>query len=241
MKDDIRVIEVSEKNIDDLCQLCVTSEKRYDASFMKGTELKKTWVKDTLSRWGAVAKIAYLGETPAGLIQYMPIPDEMVVRIICIFVPHREHWRKGIGRQLLTSLVKDMRNPKSWFDGESPSALVTRPFPGEQHGQYSARSFFKDMGFKQVEEDPSLLYYPIRHGFIYKPIEREESNYIPQEDDKGKVVILYRPSFCPFSYVFLKRSEQEIEKAVPDISIRWINSSEEPAEAERRGISDGII
>ncbi|MEM3029881.1 MAG: GNAT family N-acetyltransferase [Thermoproteota archaeon] len=240
-EESIRVVEVSEENIGDLCSLCVPSERLGDSIFMKGVELKKTWVKDMLRRWGSVAKVAYLGETPAGFIQYVPIPDERVVHITCIFVPRREHWRKGIGRRLLTSLIEDMRRPKEWFGGEPPLALVTKPFPGEKPGQYPARSFFKDMGFKQVEANPNLLYYPLKQDFKYVPPEQEEPNYFPQEDDKGKAVILYNPSFCPFSYFFLKKSEQEIEKAIPGISIRWINGSEEPEEIERRGISGGII
>ncbi len=241
MKEDIRVIEASEKNLDDLCNLCVSFEKRNNPDFMKGVELKKNWVEDMLRRWGSVAKIAYVEEAPAGLIQYVPIPDEMLVSIICIYVPQKEHWRKGIGRRLLTSLVEDMRNPKSWFGNESPSALITRPFSGEKPEQYPARSFFKDMGFKQVEEDPDLLYYPLKHGFVYRPVEQGESNYVPQQDDKNRIVIMYRPSFCPWGYVFLKRSEQEIEKIAPGVRVQWINSSEKPTEAEKRGISDGVI
>lgn len=108
-------------------------------------------------------------------------------------------------------------------------------------GQYPARDFFKDMGFKQVEEDPSMLYYPLKQSFVYRPIKRRESVYMPQEDDKGKVVIMYSPSFCPWFYFFLKKSEQEIGKAVQGLHVRWINSSEEPAEAEKRGISEGLI
>jgi GNAT superfamily N-acetyltransferase len=219
----------------------VPLERKSDPVFVRGVELKKIWAGDMLKRWGSVAKIAYVGESPAGLIQYTPVPDEMVVRIICIFVPYREHWRKGIGRRLLTSLIEDMRSPKSWFGGKPPSALVTKPFPGEKPGQYPARNFFVDMGFKQVEEDPSLLYYPLKHGFVYRPVERRRPNYVPQEDDKGKVVIIYSPSFCPWSYLFLKKSGQEIGKAVQGVHIRWINSSEEPTEAEKRGISEGVI
>lgn len=240
-EESIRIVELSEENIGDLCFLCVPSERLSDLSFMKGVELKKTWVKDMLRRWGPIAKVAYLGETPAGFIQYVPITDEKIVYITCIFVPQKEHWRKGIGRRLLTSLIEDMKCPKEWFGGEPPLALVTKPFPGEKPGQYSARSFFRNMGFQEVEENPSILYYPFKPDFKYIPPEPEEVNYIPQEDDRGKAVILYKPSFCPLSYFFLKKSEQEIEKAIPGISIRWINSSEEPAEAEKRGISEGII
>lgn len=241
MSENIIVVEASENNLSDLCKLCVPLDRQSDPVFVRGVELKRIWAEDMLKRWGSVAKIAYVDEAPAGLIQYAPVPDEMVVRIICIFVPYREHWRKGIGRRLLNSLIEDMRRPKSWFGGKPPSALVTKPFPGEKPGQYPARDFFIDMGFKQVEEDPSLFYYPLKHGFVYRPVKRSGSNYVPQEDDKGKVVIIYSPSFCPWSYLFLKRSGQEIEKAVQGVCIRWINSSEEPNEAEKRGVSEGVI
>lgn len=237
----IRVVDVSEETIDDLCWLCVSPERREDPNFVKGVELKKTWVRDMNKRWGSVAKVAYLENTPAGLIQYIPVPDERVIRILCIYVPRKEHWRKGIGRRLLTSLIEDAGKPKDWFGGEQTLALVAKTFPGEKPGQYSAQSFFKDMGFKQVGEEPNLLYYPLRCDFVYKPLERSEPNYVPQDEDRGKVVIIYTPSFCPFSYVFLKRSEQEIERNIPGVRIRWINSSEEPFEVEKRGISEGII
>ncbi|MEM3712933.1 MAG: GNAT family N-acetyltransferase [Thermoproteota archaeon] len=237
----VRIIEVSEDNVDDLCFLCIPSERLDDPSFMKGVELKRTWVKNMLRRWGSVAKVAYLEETPVGFIQYVPISDEKVVRITCIFVPSREHWRKGIGRRLLNSLIEDMRRPKEWFGGESSSALIARPFSGEKPGQYPARSFFKDMGFKQVEDDPDLLYYPLKQGFSYQPVKKRESTYLPQDDDRGKVVVMYAPSFCPFSYLFLKKAVQEIEKTVQGLHVRWINSWEEPAEAEKRGISEGLI
>jgi GNAT superfamily N-acetyltransferase len=235
------VVDVSEGNIEDLCRLCVPREREDDTGFAKGMELKKAWVSGMLRRWGSVAKVAYLENTPAGLIQYVPVPDEKVVRILCIFVPHEEHWRKGIGKSLLTSLIEDMRSPKEWLGGEPPSALVTRPFPGEKPGQYPAKSFFRDMGFKQVEGDPGLLCYPLRRGFVYRPVERRGPEYVPQEDDKGKVVVIYGPSFCPWSYVFLERSVKEIKEAIPGVCVRWISSLEEPAEAEKRGIPEGII
>ncbi|MGY0288960.1 MAG: hypothetical protein ACUX7D_09440 [Candidatus Methanodesulfokora washburnensis] len=91
----ITVVEASDNNLDNLCMLCVPPDRKNDPVFMKGVELKKIWAGDMLKRWGSVARIAYVGESPAELIQYTPVPDEMVVRIICIFVPYREHW-KGV-------------------------------------------------------------------------------------------------------------------------------------------------
>ena len=66
-------------------------------------------------------------------------------------------------------------------------------------------------------------------------------NYIPREEDMGKVLIIYGPSFCPFSYVFLKKSEQIIKEMAPEIPVRWISKSEEPAEVEKRHNVEGCI
>lgn len=79
--------------------------------------------------------------------------------------------------------MRILRSPKSWFGGRPPLALVTEPFPGEMPGQ---------------------LYYPSKHNFVYRPVKRSRPNCMPQEDDKGKVVIIYGPSFCPWSYLFLR-------------------------------------
>jgi hypothetical protein len=96
----IRVVEASENNLDDLCMLCVPLDRKNDPVFMKGVELKKIWARGMLERWGSVAKIAYVGDSPAGLIQYTPVPDEMVVRIICIFCTiqgalEEGYWKKA--------------------------------------------------------------------------------------------------------------------------------------------------
>jgi len=56
------------------------------------------------------------------------------------------------------------------------------------------------MGFKQVGVDPDFLYYPLEEGFIYQPIKEKEVEYIPQEEDKGKVLLIHRPSHCPLSF-----------------------------------------
>jgi len=141
----------------------------------------------------------------------------------------------------LSSLVAEIRAPKCWFGNETALALVTKTFPGEQQGQYPARLFFKNMGFKQVGENPDFLYFPLREGFIYQTAEEEQSEYIPQEEDKGKVLMVYGPSSCPFSYVFLKKAEQAIEEIAPSIPIKWMNSVEVPDEVKKRGNVEGCI
>jgi len=238
---DIAIRDVDSDNLDDLCQLCITEKNRGDPAFVRGVAEKRKWAVDMLQRWGSFAKLAYVGPSPAGFIQYEPIPGERIVNVHCIYVPEERNWRKGIARRLLANLVAEMRIPRRWFGNESALALVTRTFPGEQPRQYPARLFFTKMGFKQIGDDPDFLYLPLVEGFIYIPTAGEQAKYIPQEGDKGKVLFIHGPSPCPFSYVFLKRAEQAIGALAPGVPMRWINRSEEPDEVRRRGNAEGCI
>ena len=49
------------------------------------------------------------------------------------------------------------------------------------------------------------------------------------------------PSPCPFSYFFLKKTEQIIKEIAPEISIRWVDHRKEPEEIRKRGNIEGCI
>ncbi|MBA7636479.1 hypothetical protein ES703_44099 [subsurface metagenome] len=221
--------------------ICILPEKIDHPVFITGMEEKRKWAMEMLRRWGTFARLAYEGSTAVGLIQYKPVPSEKVVYLYCIFVPEDNHLQKGIATKLFSSLKADMKKPKIWFDNKPALALVTRTFAGEKPGQFSARLFFKRMGFKQVGEDPDFLYYPLEEGFIYQPVKEKGAEYIPQEEDKDKVLLVHGPSFCPFSYFFLKKAEQAIKEIAPGISIQWIDKSKEPEEIRKRGNIEGCI
>lgn len=239
--EEVRISEVTAENVEDLCRVCIPPERIADPAFTKGREEKRKWAQEMLRMWGGCAKLAYVGSTPVGLIQYKPVPRERVVYIHCIFVHEKEHWRKGIGKRLLANLIEDMRRPRAWFDGQPALALVTKTFPGELPDQYPARQFFKGKGFQQVGEDPDYLYYPLEEGFVYPPGQEEEACYIPQGEDRGKAVIIYGPSFCPFAYVFLVKAAQVVKEIIPGIPVRWISRSGEPGEVEKRGGFEGCV
>ncbi len=239
--DKIRVREVTDENVDDMCKLCVPPEKRNDPVFVTGMELKKEWAKQMMRMWGTFADLAYEQATPVGLIQYEPLPEESIIRIHCIYVPEQEYWHKGIATRLLSHLIQEAKKPHIWFGDQPARGLVTRTFSGEKPGQYPARLFFTRKGFRQLEGDPDFLCYSLEEGFTYQPREKGESKYIPQEEDRGKAVIIYGPSSCPFSYFFLKITERTMKEIAPEIPVRWMNSLEEPQEAERRGNFEGCV
>ena len=238
--DEISVKNVTERNVDDLCWVCVSPETRHDPDWIRGVADKKKWAVEMRGKWGPFAKVAYLNGTPAGMIQYRPFVEERVVRIDCICVLTSNPWRKGVGTRLLGDLLEDAKKPHRWFDSRRPSALVTRTFPSEAPGQYSAREFFKKKGLKQIGKDPDDLYYPLQPGFVYEPVPKREVRNMPQDKDKSKVVLVSGPDFCPATYpYFLKRMERYIREIYPDVRIMWIDSSEEPEEVRKRNVSVG--
>ncbi len=237
---EIDVKDVAEETVDDLCRVCVSPEKRDDPDWIRGIADKKKWALEALAEWGPFAKVAYLSGSPAGMIQYRPIPEERIVHIDCIYVLIPGYWRKGIGTRLLNSLLEDVKEPISWFDDRMSLALVTKAFLGGVPEQYTARESFTRKGFRQIGEDPDHLYFPMQPGLVYKPVAKKEVRYVPQDEDKVRVVIVSGPDYCPATYpYFLKRTEKYIEETHPQVPIRWIDSSEEPEEVRKRNVSVG--
>lgn len=232
--------DVTEENTEDLCHICIAPTNKDDPDWIKGAEEKKKWTVEMLQKWGRLAKLAYRDNIPVGMIKYEPIPEERIVYINCIYVPWDKYWRKGVATQLLSSLMKDVKKPLSWFDNNRSLALVTRTFPGGAPNQLTARQFFEKKGFKQIGKDPDYLYYPLKEGFVYKPKKKKEVEYIPQKEDKGKVLIICGPNGCTATYpYFLKRMEKYIKEVDSKIPILWIDKSEEIEKVEKRNVDIG--
>jgi predicted GNAT family acetyltransferase len=216
--------------IADLINLCIPSEHKDDPLFIEGYKLKKKWVEQNIKKYGSIAKLAYSDSNPVGMIQYLPDTSERIIKITCIFVPEKEHHRRGVGTALLESLIEDMQKSKLYFFNRPPLALVTHTF--DVSGWFSQQKFFTDGGFQKVSnKDPFILYYPLQKGFVYTPVYK---NYIPQTEDAGKAIIFVDPS-CPFCVRFTENIKNLIEEAVPQIPIRIINQFDEPEEFEKRG------
>jgi predicted DsbA family dithiol-disulfide isomerase len=81
------------------------------------------------------------------------------------------------------------------------------------------------------EDDPFLLYYPLKRGYVYRP---KEKKFIPQEEDNGKALIFYDPS-CPFCVYFSENIKKSIREVASDIPIRMLNKFEQSEEVEKRG------
>jgi len=227
---ELKIKNVTLENLEDLVNLCIPQDRKKDPLFLKGVNEKKRWAAKTFQKYGAIAKIAYANSLPVGLIQYQPVTEEKTVKIDCIFVPEKENLRKGIGKALLKAVIEDADKPNPIFNGHSALALVTWAF--QVPGRYPQHEFYQKMGFRRVrEDDPFLLYYPFKKGYVYRP---KEKKYTAQEEDKGKALIFYDPS-CPFSIYFSEKIKELLKEITPNIQIRMINRFEEQEEVEKRG------
>lgn len=226
----LEIKDVGLEDIDSLNKLCVPPEKRNDELFIEGMKVKERWARKVMEVYGSIAKIAYLNSEPIGLIQYEPKVEEKIVEISCIFVPHEEYQRRGVGRALLQALMEDVGKPLKIFNYEPPLALVTWAF--DVPGFYPQSEFYLKMGFRRVEGgDPNLLYYPLREGYVYRPLRGE---FTPLKEDLGKALIFYSPS-CPFCMYFSEYIKRYIREVVPEMPIRTINMFEEAEEVRKRG------
>lgn len=224
------VKDVTRENVDEMVRICVPPDKREHPLFVEGMNIMKRWAFGVIEDYASLGKLAYMDSDPVGMIQYVPNPEERLVRIECIFVRQKEHLRKGVGTALLKALIDDMKKPKPYFGDEPPLALVTKAF--EVWGTYPQHKFYEKMGFKRARaDDPFLLYYPIKEGYAYVP---KEEPFNPQKEDEGKALIFYKPS-CPFSIYFSEMIKESIKEVAPDIPIRMVNRFEEAAEVRKRG------
>ncbi|MFX1562568.1 MAG: GNAT family N-acetyltransferase [Promethearchaeota archaeon] len=231
-----KIVDVSKDIGEDLIRLCVPAEHKSTNSFVEGMKVKKKWADKVLNEFGCVAKLAYDGTEPIGMIQYLPNPEERIINILCIFVPQVKNLRRGVGKNLTRSLIDDMTLPKPFFKDTKPLALVTWAF--DIPNRYAQTEFYQKMGFKKViTNNPFLLYFPLKKGYIHEP---KEEVYIPQDEDCGKALIFLDPS-CPFCISFSKQTKRLIREVDADVPILIINRYEEKKEVQRRGHVSGCI
>lgn len=242
----LKVEEVRKETVEDLAWLCVPEDRLEDPMFRKGVAMKVAWAEERLRKGEPFAKIAYFGEEPAGLLHYQIHHEQNLVQILCIFVPKKEHWGKGVGTGLLNALVEEMRRPQPWNGGRLPQAIVVHTFPGEAKGQLSMQAFFRRRGFQQIGEDPDLLVLPlVLEPHFPRAFGAETFSspppYRPQPEDVGSVLIIYGPSFCPWAFAFYTKGARLLEKALPGVPVRWVDGLLHPQELEKRGGFTGVV
>jgi len=112
----VKIREVDESLFDDEIHLCVPPKGSAQyASFEKGIEDKRKWLRRRLDELGSVAQIAYHQHEPVAFVEYAlaskaPVPfaeDGKTALITCINKPKFK--QKGVGTRLLEAAVGRLR------------------------------------------------------------------------------------------------------------------------------------
>ncbi len=233
--EETKIVDLNERNLTELAQVCVPSDRKDEINFIKGIGLKREYLEHYFEKFGSIAKLAYQRNELLGFIQYLPKQEERTIEIQCIFVTHRDQQGKGIGKKLLQALIEEMVQPKEYFNGQKARALVTFAFDAQSG--FPQNKFYLKNGFKKIHEDDEFyLYYPIEKDYKYEPTIKE-SDIKKLPEDKGKALLFINP-FCSFCYFFAKKTEELIRTVKEDIEVEYYNILTQKEEVKKRG---GIV
>jgi hypothetical protein len=234
MSEKIRIENLQDSNIDDLIHVC-SAKKLNDPIHQQGMKLKRKWLREMLSNYGSVAKIAYLGNKPVAQILYYPeeadatkaFKRKNVLVIHCIYNPNSEAQKLGIGTKLLQSLIQDAKNRRTCLGNRSCIFLLAKAF---NTGEYlPLPNFYMKSNFISMPEE-NLFYLPIDGQYAPVP---SVGDYEALVEDRGRAVVFYGP-ICQFGYPFAKQIEELVQEVEPNMKIEMINDWEKPEESIKR-------
>ena len=128
---EIEILDLTEENLRDApgCKYCIYwefPEECIDPAKKKKEDLiqkKLEWLRDTNRLFSNCGKILYVDGKAVGYAQYAPHkflprvadypagpPSKDAVLISCLFIPHKEFRRSGLGSKLLQSIIDDLRS-----------------------------------------------------------------------------------------------------------------------------------
>jgi len=230
----IEIENLQESNIDDLIFVC-SSKIFNNPIHVQGVKLKKKWLLEMLTKYGACAKIAYYKGKPAAQILFYPEDADItkayrrknVLVINCIYNPTPEAQGLGIATKLLRSLIYDAKHRKTCLGNKPCKFILAKIF---NTGEFLSMSkFYRENGFLPSSE-ANVMYLPIEGTYEPRKLIGE---YQSLPEDKDKAIIFYGP-ICQFGYQFAKRTEALIRKIAPYIQIEMVNEWEKPEESIKR-------
>ena len=165
---EIEIKDVTIENVDDLVGLgCAPrwDDPRHAQTLKEGGLRKREWVEKALQRFGCCAKIAYKEGKPVGFIEFYPthafplLPkrEKRTVLITCVLVHDRALQGRGIGSELVRSLIEDLKQrPLMCFTGKRAEEIAIGSW-GCHTGFPQARPRFRKFFFKNgFKEDPAF-------------------------------------------------------------------------------------
>ena len=171
---EIRIVNLTDENLGDVpewgsypfsCKYCIywefpqecvtTAEWKNEKAMRK----KLKWLRDTIGSFGNCGKLLYVNERVVGYAQYafprfLPRsldypagpPDMDAVLISCLFILYKEFRGSGLGRQLLHSIIEDLR-------GRKISAVETFARKGNPDNPSGPMEFYLKNGFRICRDD----------------------------------------------------------------------------------------
>ena len=235
----IELVDFCEDNVDDALLVCTSPKLRDDKNVKIGLEIRKNWLLDLCRKIGSCAKIAYMKDKPAGMIQYSPLHTipyfktkrRDVLYIHCIYVK-RNLRNRGVGSALLEALINDMKKPNELFEWRQCKMLSTSA--RERYG-FTQVSYFRTKGFTETggNIDAGLI-FPLSKTSVEESLDipRSEPLHIREKGEK----IFFNPScqYCKYTNEGIKRKIREVN---PTIKIEEYNLWIHYKEALHRGIT----
>jgi GNAT superfamily N-acetyltransferase len=166
---DIRIAELSEKNVKDTfewgiypysCKYCLYWECPEEALIKEEAFNKKVeWLRRVKKEFGDCGKLVYVDGKNIAYAQFAPseflpninnyeagVPDKEAVIISCLFVEDKNYRRMGIGRKLLSLIVDD-------FKLRGVKILETFARKGNSENPSGPCDFYIKKGFSIYKDD----------------------------------------------------------------------------------------
>lgn len=123
---------------------------------------KLNWLRNVGKAFGDCGKIVYADGKPVGYAQYAPPkmlplsaeyssgpPSEDAVLISCLFIAQEEYRRRGLGSQLLQSIIEDLRK-------KGVKAVETFARKNNPNNPSGPVEFYLKNGFRVLRDDPEF-------------------------------------------------------------------------------------
>jgi len=238
--------ELIDDNIDDLIEVCSSLDPESD-ELKRGIEVRREWLTDMLSRYGPVAKIAYIEGKPVAQIMFYPEradpsiweARDYSIYLHCLYNPSKAHQRKGVGRSLMEAVIKQCRAGVGICKG--CRLIATDGFDTGEG--LSLIDLYRRFGFSErVDEDSQALWggtvmHLVLSGSV-QPRHRPPFVFLPE--DKRAAVIFYSPA-CQFSYSFAAKTARAMLETEPGLKVALINRWQQPAEYLKRGARWAVV
>lgn len=238
----MQIHEVSPEELDYVTAVCLDPSvpPKWREAMKTAMDARKEWLK-TMLRKGLQVSIAFKetatrGDSPKGLIEYLPIESapepvkgEKSLFIDCIWVVP-PFWHKGIARRLLERVIEKAKA----YGGASVLAYEGDKWFG--FFPYMPANFFKKFGFKEVGRDGSRVLLHLNLSADEPPrLIYPKCRAIEKSDEI--VMDIFFNSQCPWSGWMVDKIKRNMKKY--DAVVNAINTDDRRI-IEEYGMSRGV-